>query len=201
MGRLTGLRWSIGDFRVEEARQRDALAALDLYRKVLGEERWFITRGDEYTFSLEEMSQRVADLCASHNSTFLVARSPKLQVVGMLLVFGGALSRMRHTGKLEILVDHAQRGTGVGRALLTAGLEWAVANPVLEKLGLSVFSDNERALSLYRGFGFEQEGRRKGEYRMADGTYRDDLLLQRSVSSFEDDPSSLSSEDHSASLR
>jgi ribosomal protein S18 acetylase RimI-like enzyme len=195
------MRWSIGEFRVEEARQRDALAALDLYRRVLGEERWFITRGDEYTFSLEEMGQRVADLCASHNSVFLVARSPKLQVAGMLLVFGGALSRMRHTGKLEILVDHAQRGTGVGRSLLTAGLEWAVANPILEKLGLSVFSDNERALSLYRAFGFEQEGCRKGEYRMEDGAYRDDLLLHRSVSSFEDDPSSASSEDHSASLR
>jgi len=195
------MRWSIGQFRVEEARQRDALAALDLYRRVLGEERWFITRGDEYTFSLEEMSQRVADMGASPNSTFLVARSETRQVAGMLLVFGGALSRMRHTGKLEVLVDHAQRGTGVGRALLTAGLEWAVANPVLEKIGLSVFSDNERALSLYRAFGFEQEGCRKGEYLMEDGTYRDDLLLQRSVSSFEDDASSVSSEDHSASLR
>ena len=75
------------------------------------------------------------------------------------------------------------RGRGVGRALLTAGLEWAIENPTIEKVGLSVFSDNERAIALYRLLGFEEEGCRRGEYRMDDGSYRDDLLLQRSVSS------------------
>lgn len=177
------MRWSNGDLRVEEARPRDALPALDLYRRVLAEERWFITQGDEYQFSLEDMSQRVADMQASHNSTFLVARSPDLQLAGMFLLFGGVLARMRHTAKLEVLVDASHRGRGVGRALLTAGLEWAVENPTLEKVGLSVFSDNERAIALYRSFGFEEEGCRRGEYRMEDGSYRDDLLLQRSVSS------------------
>lgn len=173
----------MGDIRVEEARRRDVLPALDLYRRVLAEERWFITRGDEYQFSLDDMSQRVTDMQASHNSVFLVARSSDLQVAGMFLLFGGTLSRMRHTGKLEVLVAESHRGRGVGRALLTAGLEWAMENPVLEKVGLSVFSDNERALALYRAFGFEQEGCRRGEYLMEDGSYRDDLLLQRSVSS------------------
>ena len=199
MGRLIRMRWSFGDVRVEEARQRDALAALDLYRRVLAEERWFITRGDEYTFSLDEMSLRVEDMRVSPNSIFLVARGKEAPVTGLFLVFGGSLSRMRHTGKLEILVDPTQRGRGVGRALLTAGMEWAHANPVLEKLGLSVFSDNQRAIALYRAFGFKEEGCRRKEYRMDDGSYRDDLLLHSSVSSAIEGSSS--SDDHSASLR
>ena len=44
-----------------------------------------------------------------------------------------------------------------------------------------MFADNTRAVELYRRLGFEEEGRRVREYKLADGTYRDDLLLYRTV--------------------
>ena len=74
-----------------------------------------------------------------------------------------------------------ERGKGIGRALMTACLEWAEDNAQIAKIGLNVFTDNERAIDLYRRFGFEEEGRRLREYRMADGTWRDDLLMYRFV--------------------
>jgi ribosomal protein S18 acetylase RimI-like enzyme len=113
---------------------------------------------------------------------FLVARVTG-QIVGMLTVHGGALERMRHTGKLEIMVARSARRWGVGRALMSACVDWAEQSKIVLKLGLSVFTTNERAIALYREFGFVEEGRRPREYRMEDGTFREDVLMYRLITS------------------
>ena len=87
---------------------------------------------------------------------------------------------MQHCGKLEIMVSARHRGVGIGRALMAYALDWA-RESVLTKIGLTVYADNERAIALYRSLGFEEEGRRPREYRLPDGSYRDDLLLYRFV--------------------
>ena len=174
------MRWEHeGGLRVEAARMRDALPVLALHRDVLAEQDWFITLSEEFTAGLDDVGERIRRYAAAENCLFLVARLPRVQVAGFLVVHGGQLSRMRHTGKLEVMVAKGQRGRGIGRALLAACVEWAEASPVVMKLGLSVFASNARAIALYEELGFEQEGRRPREYRMADGTYRDDLLLYR----------------------
>ncbi|MFT4621547.1 MAG: ribosomal protein S18 acetylase RimI-like enzyme [Myxococcota bacterium] len=172
------MRWDhLDGLRIESARVRDALPVLGLHRDILAEREWFITLPDEFAAGLDAVGSRIGLYDASDNSLFLVARLPGVQVAGFLVVHGGHLSRMRHTGKLEVMVARAHRGRGVGRALLAACLEWARASPVLEKLGLSVFASNVRALALYQEHGFVEEGRRPREYRMTDGTYRDDVLM------------------------
>ena len=98
------------------------------------------------------------------------------EVKGLLTVTGGMLSRMRHTGKLEIMIDRVPVVMALD-VLMQACMQWARNNPSIEKLGLSVFTSNERALQLYRDMGFEEEGRRVREYKMRDGTYRDDVLM------------------------
>jgi ribosomal protein S18 acetylase RimI-like enzyme len=172
------MRWEHdGGLRVELARKRDALPILALHREVLAERDWFITLPGEFTVTLETVTERVQQYAAAENCLFLVARLPRKSVVGFLVVHGGQLARMRHAGKLEVMVQRSARGHGVGRALLTACIEWARQNQVTQKLGLSVFTSNERAIALYRSHGFQEEGRRPREYRMADGSWHDDLLM------------------------
>lgn len=176
------MRWTFpGELRVSEARPRDALALLALHRDVLHERDWFITLPHELSVGLDQKSELIREMQLSPNSVMLVARLPDAPVAGVLTIVGGMLARMRHTGKLEIMVQPSLRGRGVGRALMEAGLRWACDNEALIKVGLSVFATNTRALALYRGFGFEEEGRRPREYRLEDGTYRDDVLLYRFV--------------------
>lgn len=176
------MRWSFpGEVTVVEARARDALPLLALQREVLAERDYFITLPEELGVTLEQKIEVVRELREASNAILLVARVPGVQVAGALTIVGGALSRMRHAGKLEIMVSPSHRGRGLGRALMSAGIAWAEANPVLTKVGLSVFTTNDRAIALYRSFGFEEEGRRPGEYRMEDGSLRDDLLLYRFV--------------------
>lgn len=178
------MRWTYahpaGEVLVEQARVEDASALVKLHRDVLSERDWFITLPAEFVGGLDQKIRLVRDFSRSSNSVFLVARSQG-QLVGMLTVQGGVLARMRHTGKLEIMVAADARGRGVGKALMTACVDWSQKNAHIEKLGLSVFATNERAIAMYRAFGFAEEGRRTREYKLEDGTYRDDLLMYRFV--------------------
>ncbi len=163
---------------VEPATVEDAPATLLLHRTVLAEGRFFITEAREFAMTLEQRSGEIRGLNDAANSCFLVAREGR-SILGFLTINGGRLARMAHTGKLVIMVDPRMRGQGVGRALMDAVIAWADAHPTLEKLGLAVFSDNEPAIALYRRYGFQGEGKRVREYRMIDGSYRDDLLMYR----------------------
>lgn len=163
---------------IRPAKTSDAAAVLRLHRAVLHERRFFITEPEEFRETVDDKVRQIRELDRATNSLFLVARKgPTL--VGFLTVRGGQLNRMRHTGKLEIMVADEARGQGIGRALVEAALRWATAHEDVRKLGLAVFADNERAIDLYRSFGFREEGRRSQEYRMEDGRYVDDVLMYR----------------------
>jgi ribosomal protein S18 acetylase RimI-like enzyme len=172
--------WTSGDIKVREARALDALPVLSIHRAVLDEGDYFITRADEFDTTMADKEELIVDLAAAPNAVFLIARRQR-QVVGFLTIQGGRLQRMKHVGKLEVMVSPAARGAGVGKALMIACLDWAENNDMLEKVGLAVFETNSRAIALYHSFGFEEEGRRPREYRMEDGEYRDDLLMYRFV--------------------
>lgn len=169
-----------GDIVVEQARVEDARDLFALHLEVLAEGRYFITEPHEFAGSVEQKARLIAEIRGSGNSVFLVARN-RGRVIGFVTLTGGVLRRMRHAAKLEIMVHPSARGVGAGTALMRAAIDWAVANTVLTKVGLAVFADNDRAITLYRAFGFVEEGRRVREYRMADGTYRDDVLMYRMV--------------------
>jgi len=80
-------------------------------------------------------------------------------------------------GMIEIFVERTARGQGVGRALMEAAIHWAELNPILRKLSLHVFEDNERAVKLYKDLGFHTEGCLRGEFQEMDGTLRNDLMM------------------------
>ncbi|PZQ46568.1 MAG: ribosomal-protein-alanine N-acetyltransferase, partial [Phenylobacterium zucineum] len=55
---------------------------------------------------------------------------------------------------LRVIVHPDVRGRGVGASLIRAGLEWAAAVGARRML-LEVRPDNDPAIALYRGLGFE----------------------------------------------
>jgi putative acetyltransferase len=86
--------------------------------------------------------------------------------------------RRRHAMMLGISVPGAWQGRGVGRALMQALCDYADHWLGLRRLELQVYADNERAIALYRKFGFELEGRHRG-FAMRDGALVDSLSMAR----------------------
>jgi ribosomal protein S18 acetylase RimI-like enzyme len=68
-----------------------------------------------------------------------------------------------HVFVLNIVVHPGETGRGTGSRLLQHALDWARANPSLNRIELLVRSTNARAIALYRKFGFFEEGGCSGE--------------------------------------
>jgi ribosomal protein S18 acetylase RimI-like enzyme len=169
-----------GQIIIEDGVTDDAADLVRVHLSVLKEGRYFITRPEEFAASAERKATLINAFTRQPNCCFLVARLDGA-IVGMVSLRGGLLRRMKHVAKLEIFVDAAFRGHGVGRALMDVVLEWATNSAELLKIGLSVFDDNTRAILLYQVLGFQEEGRRPAEYREEDGTLRGDVLMYRWV--------------------
>ena len=85
-------------------------------------------------------------------------------VIGAISIIGPFFG----SAEIAMFVARDWRGKGVGSALVAASIGWAREHD-LHKLSLSVFPHNTAAISLYRKFGFEQEGLRRKQLRRANG--------------------------------
>lgn len=169
-----------GRLVIDKGESRDGAEVLDLFLRVLAEERWFVSHPDELLLDPDAQGAQIAWMNRQENGCLLTGRI-KGALVGVVKITGGDLRRIQHVGRLEVFVDSAVRGGGVGTALMEAAIQWAEENPRLRKLSLCVFDDNPRAIHVYERMGFVVEGRRSGEYRERDGTLRGDVLMARGV--------------------
>lgn len=69
------------------------------------------------------------------------------------------------------------RSQGIGSALLEGLIGWAKSAPQIEKIGLQVLANNERAIGLYKKFGFQQEGYSPKEVKIGPNEYLDYLHM------------------------
>ncbi|MBT3943261.1 MAG: GNAT family N-acetyltransferase [Chloroflexi bacterium] len=81
-------------------------------------------------------------------------------------------THVAHIG-MGLLPDY--RGRGLGRRLLDDALNWSWDSGY-ERVELSVFTDNEIAIRLYRSAGFVEEGTRR-KARKLNGSYNDIMQM------------------------
>jgi RimJ/RimL family protein N-acetyltransferase len=153
-------------FVVRPAEPRDADALTRLANTVSAEpEGWLISTDGEWRTAGDERRYLKALRRYSHAAVF-VAEAEDGGLVGRLSIARDAHPASAHVADLGLMVAASHRRGGVGSALLEAAVDWA-RSAGIRKLELHVFPWNEPALALYRRFGFEQEGYRKGHYRRA----------------------------------
>jgi RimJ/RimL family protein N-acetyltransferase len=164
---------------IRRATPDDAGAVLD-YLKTVGGESDNLTFGPEGP-GLSEAEEReyLARAAAADNALVLLALHEGA-IVGSLSFEGGQRVRTRHTGELGICVAGAFIGSGIGRALLEALIDWAEEGGVIRKLNLRTRVDNLGAIRLYQRLGWVAEGRITRDQGIGD-VYTDTLFMGRPV--------------------
>lgn len=99
-------------------------------------------------------------------------------VVGSAGLHGNANPRRAHAASLGLSITDAWQGQGIGRKLLTALIDIADHWLGLQRLELSCYTDNEKALGLYRSLGFVEEGRLRG-FALRAGQFADVITMAR----------------------
>ena len=82
------------------------------------------------------------------------------QLVGYLVAIGGEFRRIRHRAYVVVGVLQAFTGRQVGTRLFTALEMWATCHGI-DRLELTVRTDNDRGTALYKKMGCEIEGLRR----------------------------------------
>ncbi|MCS4593416.1 MULTISPECIES: GNAT family N-acetyltransferase [Brevibacterium] len=102
---------------------------------------------------------------AQNGTVMLAARTASAGELAGWIVMSGAGAE---ADVMTIATTEAARGTGIGRALLQAGIDWAKERGS-EVVHLEVDERNAAALGMYASFGFEEWGRRPDYYPGAAG--------------------------------
>ena len=99
-------------------------------------------------------------------------------IVGSAGIHPNPRPRRRHVASVGMAVHDDWQGQGIGRGLMNALLEVADNWLQIRRVELTVFSDNSRAIGLYRSVGFVEEGLHRG-YAFRNGEYVDALAMAR----------------------
>lgn len=113
----------------------------------------------------------------SKRNLFLVAEANG-QIVGFSRCAGNVLKRTAHQVEFGVGVLKDYWGHGIGKGLLKESIVWADANQII-KINLKVLETNEKAILLYKKYGFEVEGILKKDKFLSDGNYYSTVLMGR----------------------
>jgi RimJ/RimL family protein N-acetyltransferase len=168
------------EITVRTAHPEDAAAILAYIRGVAQETEFFVLEPDEFPATEEKEREWVQDHLDSPGKLLLLAEAAGI-IIGNVSFENGPQRRTAHRGTFGLAVVKQWRRQGVGTALLYTLLEWAAANPLIEKVGMEVFATNQTAIRLYKKLGFVEEGRRPKEVKFGPGKYVDTVVMHRFV--------------------
>lgn len=162
---------------VAPARPEDAAEILELLKIVGGETDNLSFGGEGLPVSAEEERAYLASAAGSDREIFLTARLDGA-LAGTAHYASFPKKRMAHRGEIGISVRRSAWGLGVGARLMEELLRFAGETARAEIVSLEVRSDNQRAIRLYRRFGFEKIGCFRGYFKI-DGALVDFDLMEK----------------------
>ena len=160
--------------------KEDAEEILQFRRDIAGETKYLI----RYPYEIENSVEKEEEIIKNYS---------KAEHIGMIAVFDGkkiiglssispiGLSfKTRHRACMEISVRKAYWNLGLGSMLLDQ-IVYMAENIGYERLELSVFADNARALRLYKKKGFIDCGQIPQAFKTMDGHYHDEVLMTKNL--------------------
>jgi RimJ/RimL family protein N-acetyltransferase len=142
----------------------DAVGAEDIYLATVP--------GESRVNQIKELIQQ-----QSTNRCLLLVGDSRGDIVGVIGFIGGVFKKISHVVEIGMAIKRDSRNAGLGSTLLREGIGWA-RKKGFYRLELGVLATNEQAVSLYKKFGFQEEGIRKSRYHI-DGAWVDEILMSK----------------------
>lgn len=161
---------------LRNAKAGDAEMMIDCLRTVSGETRFLSREADEIKFTAE---QEISFIERHNNSPrdLIILAFVDGEYAGSFSYDTNPVSRRNaHRAQLGIALFQKYTGMGLGKVLMSRLLRYAKESG-FEQLELTVVSINERAVRLYKSFGFQECGRIPGANKYDDGTYSDNIFM------------------------
>lgn len=154
---------------------KDAEAMLAMLRQLDEETDFLMREPGEMKMTLEQ-EEAFLRQCMENPLNLFICAEVNGKLIGSCNASIGTMRRTRHMAEVGIAVLKAHWSQGIGRALMEESIAWLSDNGV-ERMTLSVDTQNLRAIALYMRLGFIVEGTLTDVRKMADGTYRDDYRM------------------------
>lgn len=153
---------------IREANPQDAAKLITYVTSLLEEPASFLEMSKgEFTLTIEEEMKFLDDCRKSENSIFIVAEKNG-QIIGNLTCIGSHRVKVKHNVVLGISVDKSHRNSGIGSRLMEYAIKWAQKTQIVKRIELYVFKTNDRAIHLYKKYGFVIEGEKQKAIKVND---------------------------------
>jgi RimJ/RimL family protein N-acetyltransferase len=164
--------------RIRDATSEDAGSVIELFQRLYSETSFLLYDPGESVPPVEDFAKRIDDGRTRESFVILVAEDSD-GLIGFITGGRGNAKRNRHSLFLVLGVLQAHWHRGVGRSLLEAIENWALARGI-HRLELTVRLDNERALQLYEKMGFIREGTKRHSLKV-EGQFVDEQYMSKLI--------------------
>ena len=144
------------DYCIREAHIEDAEDILNFIKEVSDETDFLISDSSERDFNIKKEREFLQNMQSSILEKMFLYKIEN-KIVGTCSVNGINKKRIKHKVGLGMTVLKKYWGEGIGGKLINHAIEYCKLNSI-KKIELEVRIDNERAIKLYKKFGFEIEG-------------------------------------------
>ena len=156
---------------IREVTVEDARALLDYVQAISGESDFLSFGPGEFELTEPEEVEFIRKCLAADNQLYILGLIDET-IVATLTFSAGSRPRLRHSGEFGMSVRKQYWGLGIGSLMLDTLIDWARRSQIVKKINLRVRTDNQRAIRLYEGKGFVQEGTIRKAILLG-GTYYD----------------------------
>lgn len=164
-------------YSIRPAMNKDAKELSEVRLQVDGETQNLDREKGEAYIDTYGFEQLIKTDTAAMNNLFLVAVIND-NIVGFSRCEGNDLKRYVHKVEFGVCVLKDYWGLAIGTNLLKESIDWANSTGI-KKITLNVLETNEKAIKLYKKFGFKIEGILENDKILSDGRYYNTVVMGR----------------------
>lgn len=143
-------------------------------------ETFFLARNPgEFQVTTEKEKSFITNVLEDPDRTWFIAEYQGKLVGQCSVGLVNSYKRYRHRAGVAFVILKEFCDLGIGGKMMEECLKWCKERNI-EQVELDVVANNERAIRMYQGFGFNIVGTIPHSLRYSDGTYADEYLMVKS---------------------